>query len=236
MTDSGPRLFLWNLLHTKSAATAAFNAAELARLSAHLSAVLEKTLDDGLLHDAVEAEARRAEVLQALPSGGVDAFAARNAGRWMTPEEHCELLDSLPQSSGPRIVLVGTSCDIPVLHEVCCKHGQVTADLQDYGRVQPCATTACELLEDDCRRRACAACCSARTIHRARCIPCDCRGRSCGFKRKRQRRFLRVGVARDCAVWPKLRARGSSTLDSVRFARIPNGGLKRAIELRRSLA
>ncbi len=147
LADSGPRLFLWNLLHTKSAATAEFNAAELARLGAHLSAVLEKTLDDGLLHDAVEVEARRTKALQALPSGGVDAFAARNAGRWMTPEEHCELLETLPQSSGPRIVLVGTSCDIPVLHEICAKHGKIIADLQDYGRVQPCAASAHKLLE-----------------------------------------------------------------------------------------
>ena len=135
LPDRGPRLYLWNLLHTDSVPAAAFNRTELERLTRHLSQTLGTALDAGRLSDAVAAETRRVDALRGLPVGGPDAFVARNAGRWIAPDAHVALLSDLAQQPGPKIALVGTACDIPVLHDLCAGQGQVIADLQDYGRV-----------------------------------------------------------------------------------------------------
>lgn len=146
LPDQGPRLHLWNLLHTDSAPVSVFNQVELDRLVDHLTETLGTQLDDALLSDAVAKEAKRAEVLNALPAGGPEAFVALNAGRWLPPGEHIALLPDLPAGKGPKIALVGTACDIPVLHRICAAHGQVMADLQDYGRPAPQPANAADLL------------------------------------------------------------------------------------------
>ncbi|WP_143042274.1 hypothetical protein [Citreimonas salinaria] len=134
----GPQLHLWNLLHTGSAPAMRFNRTELDRLIAMLSAVLGARLDLDRLAAALAAEERRAVALAALPPGGETAFVARNAGRWMTPEDHVARLEP-PAREGAdrRIALVGTACDIPVLHRLCAEFGTIVADLQDYGRIVP---------------------------------------------------------------------------------------------------
>jgi len=146
---AGPRLYLWNLLHTDSAPAERFNRRELERLTAHLEDTLGATLDPDRLADAVAAEARCAQALHALPPGGPDAFVARNAGRWLPPDVHADLLGAhAPDAgaTGPSIVLVGSACDIPVLHSLCAGLGQITADLQDYGRIAPTARNSADLL------------------------------------------------------------------------------------------
>ncbi len=148
----GPRLHLWNLLHTDSAAAERFNRSELARLITHLTDTLGGTLDPDRLSDAIAVEACCAQVIEALPRGGPDAFVARNVGRWLTPDAHAALLEGFPPpdapAEGPKIVLVGSACDIPVLHEICAGPGHVTADLQDYGRSAPTAKTSADLLRE----------------------------------------------------------------------------------------
>jgi len=148
ISRSGPRLHLWNLLHTDSAPVVSFNRHELGRLVAHLEETLGTRLDQDRLSGAIEAEKRRGAALEALPPGGSAAFTVRNAGRWMTPAAHAALLAPLPQPSGPAIVLLGTACDIPVLHDICTEFGQVRADLQDYGRRAPHPIDAADLLRE----------------------------------------------------------------------------------------
>lgn len=146
---TGPRLYLWNMIHTVSAAATAFNLTELARLETCLSEVLGTEADDAALETAIAQEARRAAALAALPPGGAEAFVARVAGRWLTPEAHLALLGELDSpEAGPRIALVGTACDIPVMHSLCEGLGTVVADLQEYGRASPApgATDAAGLM------------------------------------------------------------------------------------------
>lgn len=135
----GPRLHLWNLTHGGSAAIARFNAAELARLMRTLAEVFGKDPSDASLAAAIAAERRRAAALAALPAGGEEGFVRRNAGRWLTPEAHAAALSAQAAGGGtpdhgPRIALLGTACDTPVLHRACAGLGRVVADLQDYGR------------------------------------------------------------------------------------------------------
>ncbi len=129
---TGPRFHLWNMVHSDSAAAAAYNRTELARLDAVLDALVSTDRDFAA---AQASEARRAAALARVPAGP-DGFVWRNAGRWMTPEAHADLLSQLPETAPPaslRIALVGTACDIPVLHRICTCHGNVVADLQPYG-------------------------------------------------------------------------------------------------------
>ncbi len=152
LPDRGPRFHLWNLLHTDSAPAARFNGRELERLTTQLAEVFGSALDPDRLADAVTAEVRCAEALAALPGGGAEAFVARNAGRWMAPSDHVGLLANAPESdaaaSGPEIVLVGSACDIPVLHGLCEGLGRVRADLQDYGRTPPQGADTTDLLRE----------------------------------------------------------------------------------------
>jgi len=146
LTQGGPRLHLWNALHTDSAPVAAFNRHELDRLKAHLEETLGAKLDPDRLAGAVAEETRRADALAALPPGGPDAFVARNAGRWLPPSQHAALIKDMPRGGGPSIVLTGSACDIPVLHTLCAEVGQVCADLQDYGGAAPQPVDAADLL------------------------------------------------------------------------------------------
>ncbi len=133
----GPALHLWNLTHGLSAAIARFNRSELARLTDRLQAVLGARPDPDRFAAALEADRQRAAALAALPPGGAESFTARNAGRWMTADDHCAALKDLPvpaaPTEGPRIALVGTACDIPVLHDLCTGAGRIVADCQEYG-------------------------------------------------------------------------------------------------------
>lgn len=137
--DRGPRLYLWNLLRTDSAPASAFNRFALDELSCRLAETLGTALDLDRLSEAVAAETRRITALRALSPGGSQAFVARNAGRWLAPDAHIAMLPGPADSTaqGPKIALVGTACDIPVLNDLCAGHGQVIADLQDYGRLMP---------------------------------------------------------------------------------------------------
>lgn len=151
--ETGPTLHLWNLLHTQSAAAAAFNLSEYARLEACLDQVLGAKGGAAALDAALAAETARHAALDRLPTGGPSAFAARAAGRWLSPDAHLALLSDLalaPEPGpAPRIALVGTACDTPVMHEICAGLGTIVADLQEYARVTPppASTEALGLLE-----------------------------------------------------------------------------------------
>ena len=132
---AGPRLELWNLLHTDSHAAHAFNLLQFENLKDTLEKILGLRPEGERLEAAIAAEARRSAAVNKLPPGGSAAFIARNAGRWLPPTEHERLLqDVRPVELETTIVLVGTACDTPVLHEICEDMGSVVADLQDYGR------------------------------------------------------------------------------------------------------
>ena len=147
----GPRLHLWNMLHTDSAPAARFNAGERDRLVAVLGETLGRVPDDAAVAAALLAERDRARALSRLPAGGETAFVARAAGRWMSAGAHAAALDALDDghagqgaapapSEVPAIAFVGTACDLPVLHALADEVGRVHADLQDYGQ-SPAAPT-----------------------------------------------------------------------------------------------
>ena len=150
LTAQGPSLHLWNMLHTKSTAAEVFNQAEQVRLVKELEQSLGAQCDADALNTAIMSEAARNKIVGELPSGGQEAFIARNTGRWLTAEGHSALLAdlSLHTFQGPKIALAGTACDTPVLHAVCEAYGQIIADIQDYGRSAPFIHSAESMLTD----------------------------------------------------------------------------------------
>ncbi|PJE31447.1 hypothetical protein SAMN06297129_1644 [Pseudooceanicola antarcticus] len=136
---TGPRLHLWSLLHSEGAAAERFNRTELDRLESALQQVTGQGIDTDALARAQQQEARRLAALARLASHP-QAFALRNAGRWLEAGHHANLLDSLPApepATGRRIGLVGTACDLPVLHQLAQELGHVAADLTPYGDIWP---------------------------------------------------------------------------------------------------
>lgn len=143
VSSKGPQLHLWNMLHTDSEPAHHFNLKELEKLIDALNETLGKRLQDEDLDAAFTEDARRTDIVSQLPVGGVDAFIARNAGRWLSAKNHATLLQEIPASAYKNqtksktehtFALVGTACDIPILHEICSGLGTVIADLQEYGQ------------------------------------------------------------------------------------------------------
>ncbi len=141
----GPRLHLWNLLHTDSAAAHAFNMDQAARLVAFLGETLAIPADENRATAMFAAEADRLDAVNRMEAhriGGANEFVWRNAGRWLAPEVHAGLLDAAlaeETSLDPvrSIGLVGTACDVPDVHRICERFGRVVVDLQPYGKVWP---------------------------------------------------------------------------------------------------
>lgn len=144
----GPRLHLWNMLHTDSAPVRAFNGGELTRFEDALADVLGLRCDDAAFEEAASAETERRAALALLPPGGEEAFVARNAGRWLSASHHAALIKpSAKAIAGPSIALVGTAFDVPVLHQIASEFGTVVADLQDYGRAPALIRDRADLLD-----------------------------------------------------------------------------------------
>ena len=141
LASHGPRFHLWNFLHTDSDAVAQFNKIELDRLTQVLAEVTGSEITDLALTRATGAEATRSAILDQYTVHNAESFVYRNAGRWLPPARHVDLLQALPTTPAPqrdrRIGIVGTACDLVVLHDICADFGTVTADLQPYGQVWP---------------------------------------------------------------------------------------------------
>ena len=141
----GPRLLLWNLVHADSEAAHRFNMIQAERLRSALAETLGVASNDGALPAALAAEAERRQALGRIDAAGVAgrlALVWRNAGRWLPPGRHADLLDAAPgaapaRPAGPRIGLVGTAVIDPAFHAMLDTIGPVVADLQPYGRVWP---------------------------------------------------------------------------------------------------
>lgn len=139
---SGPRLFLWNLVHDQGDAAHRFNMVQAQRLLADLMALLGGVGD---LSAALRSEVARRDAIGRMVSAGVagrNALVWRNAGRWLSAERHASLLgaaltDAQPTPSGPRIGLVGTAAIDPGFHAMLDTIGPVVADLQPYGDLWP---------------------------------------------------------------------------------------------------
>lgn len=140
----GPPLHLWNLVHTASEPAHRFNLTEAHRLNAFLAG----TCGRGIIDDLAEAVARedlRRDALARLRAAGLSgrtAFIWRNAGRWLDPQTHADLIDSaLPgvpaAASGPAIGLVGSAVTDPDVYAALDLAGRVVVDLQPYGQVWP---------------------------------------------------------------------------------------------------
>lgn len=135
--STGPKLYLWNLLHTDSNPAHRFNLLEFEKLTTNLGEISGQKPSEENLARAFSAEAHRIDAVAKLPTGGSDAFIARNAGRWLAPANHIALLSEVAATpTNVRISLVGTACDIPILHEICDGFGTIVNDLQEYGRLE----------------------------------------------------------------------------------------------------
>ncbi|WP_417668283.1 hypothetical protein [Roseibium sp.] len=138
VTDTGPVLHLWNLLHTDSAAAHRFNMRELDRLGDALAG-LSLTWDEKRLSRILALEVDRRAALDRLTCCGADQFIFRAAGRWLAPEEHTAALDAVGDGSAVagerRIGLVGNASDTPCLREICSEFGALAADLQPFGDI-----------------------------------------------------------------------------------------------------
>lgn len=135
VSRQGPSLHLWNFTHGQSSAIMRFNRTEFSRLLDVLDAVLGSRPEPSEIAEAMAAERRLSQAIATLPAGGGDSFMARNAARWMSAAAYCDARADLPTpTGGPRIALVGTACDTPILHALCEGSGRIVADLQEYGR------------------------------------------------------------------------------------------------------
>ena len=132
--ENGPVLFLWNIVPADTPAARRFNAVEWGLLDAALVR-LGASLSDAALARAVADERQRAAALAAL-ADHPDVFTFHLAGQWLDARAHADLLaqiDPAPVPVLPKIGLVGTACDLPVMHDICAGLGHVVADLQPYG-------------------------------------------------------------------------------------------------------
>jgi hypothetical protein len=143
-----PPLFLWNLVHTDSAAVAAFNAVQAGKLFDFLAAAGLKrpSADDIAL--AADAETGRQAALKRLKAAvpeyvsGTAAAAWRNAGRFMPAGEHARLLDDAlsggsSRTPGRRIGLVGSPLACPNAYRMLETFGTVVCDQQGFGETWP---------------------------------------------------------------------------------------------------
>ncbi|MEQ9812804.1 MAG: 2-hydroxyacyl-CoA dehydratase family protein, partial [Azospirillaceae bacterium] len=162
-----PKLLLWNLVHGEGAAIARFNRAEAERLFGDLAALGGRRPDADALRHAQQVEARRAAALarlQALrgegpsPISGGAAMRWRNAGRFLTAEQHASLLEAALAGAGrqpasadrtgrPRVGLTGSATASPALYAVIERHGDIVADSQAFGDVWPGAGAGAEDLD-----------------------------------------------------------------------------------------
>lgn len=158
--SSMPRLVLWNLVHGKSDAIAAFNARQAKRLGEELAAIGGTAPADGdALVRVMEAEHARTAALsrlETLVSGdsplvsGGEAMRWRNAGRYLEAGRHAALLDAACEEaasrqagrSGRRIGLVGTALDDPRVYGAIESFGTIVCDLQPFGSVWPGPSSA----------------------------------------------------------------------------------------------
>lgn len=136
--QDGPRLHLWNMIHSAARTASAYNLKEYARLETCLRTTLGRAGQPSDLATALASETDRKVALARWPEGSREAFVARAAGRWLSPQAHAALLDAAEPTAkpedAPRIALVGTACDVPVMYDLCSGLGTIVADLQDYAR------------------------------------------------------------------------------------------------------
>ena len=159
--SSIPRLVLWNLVHGKSDAIAAFNDRQAQELGEELAAIGGIAPDGEGLAREQEVENARAEALtrlEALVSGdlprisGSEAMQWRNAGRYLEAGRHAALLDAACEEAasrragrtGRRIGLVGTALDDPRVYGAIESIGTIVCDLQPFGAVWPGPSSAAE--------------------------------------------------------------------------------------------
>ncbi|MGH1368455.1 MAG: 2-hydroxyacyl-CoA dehydratase family protein [Maritimibacter sp.] len=140
VSNRGPKLHLWNLLHQESTAAQAFNQLEYDRLIPALEAATGQAFDSTRIAKAQADEALRAGAIDRLKAHP-DIFVLRNAGRWLSAQTHAALLDQIPAAKPPqhprRIGLIGTACDTPVLHGLAAEFGTLQRDLTPYGDLWP---------------------------------------------------------------------------------------------------
>lgn len=138
VSKDGPRLFLWNLVHTDSAAAHRFNMLELANLRSVLSELGLKD-DDAHLAKILDQERKRRALVESLVCSAADRFVFRNAGRWLTPGAHISALEQVstqePADGQRHVGLVGNANDLALMRELCGQFGHLSVDLQPFGDV-----------------------------------------------------------------------------------------------------
>ncbi|MFD1912175.1 2-hydroxyacyl-CoA dehydratase family protein [Halodurantibacterium flavum] len=155
-----PPLFLWNLVHSDSAAVRRFNDIQAGKLFAFLAGQgLRHPLPEDIAaaaSDEIQRIGMLREMQGEVPStiSGTEAWIWRNAGRFMPAAVHARLLgqalggERAPRKMGRRIGLVGSPLACPDVLAMLERHGSVVCDQQGFGAVWPCTGNAHARLDD----------------------------------------------------------------------------------------
>jgi benzoyl-CoA reductase/2-hydroxyglutaryl-CoA dehydratase subunit BcrC/BadD/HgdB len=145
-----PETWLYDLLHTPWYTSAEYNFARTVELKQRLDALSGKEVTDDQLRASIAfynrirdklglASARRRSVPCEL--SGVAALELFSASQWMRPEAFEAELDGLlasqpPRLGGPRVVLIGSAHDEPIVHRMVARlGGQVVGDYHWRGEL-----------------------------------------------------------------------------------------------------
>lgn len=156
-----PPLFLWNLVHTDTAATRRFNQVQADKLFGFFEAIgLERPEAEKIATAAAHERARANALLQLNAArerglGAATAIRWRNAGRFMPAELHAKLLEAVladPQpasnQSPARLAVIGSPFLSVRSYAALDALGTVACDLQPWGDMWPGSGNGCETLEE----------------------------------------------------------------------------------------
>lgn len=149
LAPAEPRLVLWNLVHREDLWAAEFNRRQCHRLWQELEAAGLRRPDTAAFaaaHAAARARqsalARLTERQRAAAIPGAEALRWRNAGRFLEPADHAQLLQAaLAEPARPRpglrIGCVGSALASPAAHAAVEARGTVVCDLLPLGETWP---------------------------------------------------------------------------------------------------
>jgi benzoyl-CoA reductase/2-hydroxyglutaryl-CoA dehydratase subunit BcrC/BadD/HgdB len=143
-----PPLWLYDLLHTRSARTRAYGRARTVDLAARLAQLTERPITDTDLNAAIaESDAARGAIRRLLRLrrgsaprlSGAEALALVGAWHFMDRVEYGRLAAAAyetaarrPALTGPRLMISGASCDDVNLHAAIESHGAVVVAEDDW--------------------------------------------------------------------------------------------------------
>lgn len=138
-----PPLFLFNLVHAASDPVRTFNDIQIEKLVSFLTAIGLDDPEAGLAGATAQAVRRQRALGRVSHSArGARAMVWRNAGRFLAPERHADLLEAaiVEDASPPaplRLGLVGSGLASADAYAAFAGFGDIVCDLQPFGQIWP---------------------------------------------------------------------------------------------------